>query len=402
MDGITGEHVPGSAYARQLEQGFPWLRFLPELEEEFRAGHYRQILTPVRAALFVGLVLTGLFFLLGVISGRSYSDPVASFIRFGVLAPALLVAIVYSYLPERRDRFPKVVAAVAGIIAGAYVGLNLSSPAALLDLHFAALPVVVAFIYFALGLFMRTAFVIVLAMTLAYVILAGLMGMPGESLGYKLAVLVVANFICGIGSYVLEYALRVSFLERRLLEQMVERDGLTGLLNRRAFDRQMERAWALARRQQKALAVLMADIDCFKSFNDRRGHQAGDDCLRQVARCVAAAARRPLDLAGRYGGEEFILLLYDVDFEGAVQVADELRRRVAGQKIPHGASSVAPVITISVGVAAVSPAETARSLRGIIQLADQCLYQAKDGGRNQVIAEEAAEAYIETGVFESA
>jgi diguanylate cyclase (GGDEF)-like protein len=172
------------------------------------------------------------------------------------------------------------------------------------------------------------------------------------------------------------------------------------LLNRRAFDRYFDQVWSVARRQRSPLSMMLVDIDHFKPYNDRHGHQAGDECLRRVAAAVAAVARRPLDFAARYGGEEFVVILYGIDHDSAMRIAATLVDRVAKLRIVHEGSDVARVVTVSVGLATVVPSETERSPRGVIQLADRCLYQAKRAGRNRIVGEEAADALIETGVFE--
>ncbi|MBL8437491.1 MAG: diguanylate cyclase [Zoogloeaceae bacterium] len=162
-------------------------------------------------------------------------------------------------------------------------------------------------------------------------------------------------------------------------------DGLTGIPNRRRFDDTLVREWKRAARSESEVALLAADVDCFKQYNDSLGHQAGDDCLRAVARCLDAQLRRPTDLVARYGGEEFFAILPETSREGARQVAEGLRQAVEALQLPHGRSTAAPVVTVSIGVAV---ARASPSLEGgvfaLLKAADQALYQAKRGGRNQV------------------
>ena len=391
-----------SPFVRQLEEGFPWLRFRPELEPGFVESHFERTRNFVRAALYAGLGLIVLFFVVGYVMGYPTNDWIANLVRFGFLAPAFLAAIIVSHIPGLRQAFRTLVVMTALAIGLGYVVLNATAPDELRQTGFAALPVVIAFIYFALGLFLQTALAIVLAVTVAYVIAALLVGVPADQVAYNLALLIVANFVCGMGSYMLEHALRSAYLEGQILGEMVERDGLTGLYNRSAFDRHLDKVWRMAKRQRKSIAVLMADIDHFKAYNDKHGHQAGDECLKKVAGKVAAAARRPLDFAGRYGGEEFILVFFDVALEAATRVAEDLRRNIETLRIPHRASPTAPNVTVSIGVAVVEPAETRHSPAGVIQLADQSLYECKKQGRNTVVAGEIAETHIRTGVFKSA
>lgn len=395
------EHGVDSAIARQLEAGFPWLRFRKELEPAYRDDHFERNRKFVRVTLIIGFLLSVSVFLLGRVAVPSVSTPLADGIRYGLLTPAFVVTIALSFLSAKRGLFRRVLLVTALIIALSHVALNLMLPAELRQLAFAGLPAVIVFVFFALGLFLQTALLVGLLMVAGYAGGAFLLGIPSGQLGYGLAILLATNVICAVGSYVLEHAMRLRYLESQLLEEMVEKDGLTGLYNRRAFDRYLESAWAIARRQRCPLTVMLADIDFFKAYNDHHGHQAGDECLRKVAGAVSRVARRPLDFVGRYGGEEFIVSLFDVDLEAATDLAERLRNHVAGLRVPHRASKVAQTVTISVGVAVVNPAETARSLEGVIQLADQSLYAAKRQGRNQVVIEEAAEAMIQTGVFKS-
>ena len=157
-----------------------------------------------------------------------------------------------------------------------------------------------------------------------------------------------------------------------------------GLLNRAAFDAQVSRVWDQAARDQQSVAVVMLDLDHFKSFNDRYGHQAGDQALREVAAAVARTARRPLDLVARFGGEELIAILPGADRKHAEAVARALVEAVSSLDIPHAGSPVAGRVTVSVGVAAVDATREA-SYEAAIRLADRALYLAKDQGRDRCV-----------------
>ncbi len=147
---------------------------------------------------------------------------------------------------------------------------------------------------------------------------------------YSLFVLFSANLIGGSGSYTLEYANRVAFLERRRLARVAMHDGLTGLLNRAALEEQARSLWQHAQVQRQPVSVLLIDIDHFKAYNDRYGHQAGDRCLKQVASAIrSSVARRPLDMIARYGGEEIIAILPGADRAHAADVAAAILKAVA-------------------------------------------------------------------------
>ena len=170
----------------------------------------------------------------------------------------------------------------------------------------------------------------------------------------------------------------------RRLQALAVQDGLTGLANRRAFDEALAKERRRARREKKAFSLVMIDVDRFKAFNDRYGHPAGDDCLRQVAAAIAETARRPGDIAARYGGEEFAVLLPDTDEAAAEVVAERILQAVWDLKIRHE-GNLEGVVTISAGVASVDLAEANGVLETLIHNADRALYRAKNGGRNAVI-----------------
>lgn len=161
-------------------------------------------------------------------------------------------------------------------------------------------------------------------------------------------------------------------------------DGLTGLGNRRSLDELLEREWKRAQREQAVMAMLMIDLDFFKLFNDTYGHWAGDECLKAVAAAIRKVIQRPTDFAGRYGGEEFSVVLPTTDATGAQQVGERIRRAVESLAIPHQCSLLGGVVTVSVGVAAKVPARD-ESVQMLVEEADHALYQAKAAGRNRVV-----------------
>jgi diguanylate cyclase (GGDEF)-like protein len=171
--------------------------------------------------------------------------------------------------------------------------------------------------------------------------------------------------------------------QRRMLERLANIDGLTELANRRRFDEIYEHEWQRACQSGRPLSLALLDIDAFKQFNDRYGHPAGDRALRSVARTTGAAMHRPGDLAARYGGEELLLLLPETDAQSAHAIAEALRAAIAGLAIPHEASSVAPVLTVSIGGATFDPAGNEQPFE-LFEAADAQLYRAKQAGRDQV------------------
>jgi diguanylate cyclase (GGDEF)-like protein len=160
-------------------------------------------------------------------------------------------------------------------------------------------------------------------------------------------------------------------------------DALTGLANRRCFDDTLDQEWRRATRLNIPLAVVMADVDDFKGYNDSLGHPEGDRCLAAVADVFLKSVSRAGDLAARYGGEEFVLLIPGADHAHALAVAEALRAACEARAIAHPASSAGPVVTISLGVASCIPTEET-SAAALVAQADAALYRAKQDGRNRV------------------
>ncbi|MET0070198.1 MAG: diguanylate cyclase [Candidatus Thiodiazotropha sp.] len=167
------------------------------------------------------------------------------------------------------------------------------------------------------------------------------------------------------------------------LQGLVDRDGLTGVANRRRGDNYLEEVWTRLRRERQPLSVVMLDVDHFKAFNDNYGHQAGDDCLVAVAETVCAQLQRPTDLVARYGGEEFILILPNTDRDGATYVAEKIRQAVESLGIEHAHSSAGSRVTVSAGTATMLPGLQLET-EDLLREADIALYRAKRMGRNQV------------------
>lgn len=171
---------------------------------------------------------------------------------------------------------------------------------------------------------------------------------------------------------------------KKQLEQLATIDSLTGIPNRRSIDETLQREWLKAMRTGEPLAVMMIDIDHFKNYNDYYGHQAGDVCLRQVAHAIRASLRRSTDYIGRYGGEEFIVLLTHSDREKAKKMAEKIFDAVRYLSLPHLASPTSKIVTISAGINVVIPIPKL-SVSSLIHQADEALYQAKHEGRNRFV-----------------
>jgi diguanylate cyclase (GGDEF)-like protein len=207
--------------------------------------------------------------------------------------------------------------------------------------------------------------------------------LPPEVFMRGLMWVVLANALGFIAANSLQRSLRIQFAQSLLLQRLLSTDSLTNIANRRRFDDMFAREWRRCDRAGAPLSVLMIDVDHFKAYNDHSGHVQGDEALRQVAKLLGEAAKRPGDLVARYGGEEFICLLPAIGVAGARAVANRLIEAVRQANILHPCSPSGPRLTISVGSA------TASSMAGdpmaLVAFADKLLYAAKAAGRDQVM-----------------
>ncbi|MEN6447881.1 MAG: diguanylate cyclase [Syntrophaceae bacterium] len=167
------------------------------------------------------------------------------------------------------------------------------------------------------------------------------------------------------------------------MSQLALIDALTGVANRRHFDIFIYQEWRKAQREDTPMAMLMVDVDFFKLYNDIYGHQSGDQCLRSIARAISGVIHRPSDLVARYGGEEFSVILPNTPLRGAMKIAELIRQEVGALFIEHRKSTVAHYVTVSVGVAVISPGQE-NHLNELVSAADEALYKAKETGRNRI------------------
>ncbi|MDX8387175.1 MAG: diguanylate cyclase [Ghiorsea sp.] len=168
------------------------------------------------------------------------------------------------------------------------------------------------------------------------------------------------------------------------LERSSYLDSLTGISNRRSFDKYFEVEWQRALRETTPLSLIFIDVDFFKQYNDFYGHLAGDDCLKEIASSLQKSLQRPTDLVSRYGGEEFVVVLPSTHGQGAMLIAERLRKNIEALNLDHAESKGFDIVTVSLGTVTTSPMVKHHS-RDFIHMADTALYEAKQNGRNQVI-----------------
>lgn len=173
------------------------------------------------------------------------------------------------------------------------------------------------------------------------------------------------------------------------LEALSQLDSLTQIYNRRTFNEMAQQQWLLAARQQTSMSVLMIDVDHFKLYNDHYGHPAGDTCLKKITQAIRDCLNRPFDLLGRYGGEEFIVLLPETDSCGSMRVADAINAELERVSLRHEVSPTHRNVTVSIGGASCAHA-TSYSLEDLIKRADRALYKAKHSGRNRSLVDDIA------------
>jgi diguanylate cyclase (GGDEF)-like protein len=362
----------------------PWSpTFPPELEAEYLAATSDARRQWVRLSVCVALsTVLGFAVIDHWVLARPPS-PLADVVRFGLQLPLVLIALVLTVRRWFDRAYLPAITLAAPLFGIGTVVMAASAPPDQTGLITMRLLLAAFYFYFMLGLGWRRALGVNAAMTAAYAIAALAGQIEPRAAAYSLFVLCCANLIGGAGAYALERANRATFLEKRRLAETATRDGLTGLLNRAAIDERLRALHAQAVRDGVPLAVVLVDIDHFKAYNDRYGHPAGDQCLRVVASAVRhAARRRPLDLVGRYGGEELIAVLYGGTQEHAESVARSIVVAVARLQMPHAASTTGEHVSVSVGAATESPLD-GTTLPRLVERADGALYAAKAAGRNR-------------------
>lgn len=390
-------HIPGSRYGTELNKNASTMRFPPELEREYHAFYLAERRSHVRSFNVIMFVLVVLALFASLVSDHARADAVQH-LRVGAIACAYLVLIwaahsryyqaVYLNAASYGSMF---IGLVAAIEIGYWINAGTGELFGLLAAYSIGL-------YFLAGILYRGALQANLVMCVALGATLALLGEPVAKIAYLTGILAGTAAITGIAFRHQGTRFRRSFLERGLIAEMAARDGLTGLKNRRAFDEHLTRTWKQALRDRRPLAVMLADVDDFKEFNDRYGHQAGDDALQRIAAAVDGFAKRPLDLAARYGGEELAIILFDVPRDIAAKVAEQVRAAVENLRIGRGGQD--NVVTVSIGVAIVRPT-LERSPAGAIQLADEALYAAKSDGRNRVVMFERENDARSTGAFKA-
>lgn len=388
--------LPNSPYAAELEDGTVRRIFSQGLEGEYLRARLLGNRTLIRVACALGVLLA--FFRGGqlLLAGASYDA------QAGVLAMILATSVVLAVIAWSRvfERWYLPIATVLVPVRNSLAAGGVAAAAAFGQIEaLMILPLMVLGPFFFLGLSLRTAVMTVVLTIVCFIAAAVAFGVDTPVLLRACVFLLLATGACSVAARHLDRWSRRSFIEGRLISELAQHDALTGLKNRRVFDEHLDTLWAQAIKEGRRLAILLIDVDHFKPYNDRYGHQAGDKALQRVAASLQGLASRPRDMIARYGGEEFAVTLYDTGSSEALAIAERMRLAICGLAIEHRGSQLGRVVTISIGVAVVEPS-SARRPRGALQLADQALYKAKLDGRNRVeVLDNAAHGELVTGIF---
>jgi len=392
LDNQSTENFRDTPYGMQLRRGFRRLSFTPELEREFRRYLNRQ----ARLAQQLGACL-----LILVVGGYLYVERhlfahwapgwlhELTLLRLLQMVPGMAILLVTLFYRRARviaNRLFPLFIVLIGLVA-ALIDIQYETMQPELAFRYGAGLLIVCSFFFLGITFWRAlscaATIVLFDVLIATMILsANQMQVHWISVSYYLILLLLG----AISRYVHEYTQREQFLMRKLLGWVAQHDALTGLANRRNFDVALQQTLLQARRERQPLALLLLDLDNFKSYNDNLGHPAGDALIREFSELLGRFARRPLDLAARVGGEEFALLLYHCDAESAQSIASQLLTMLAERALPHPASAYSGNVTSSIGIAMLQPGYTPEQL---YQAADAALYQAKQAGKNRYVIDAA-------------
>jgi diguanylate cyclase (GGDEF)-like protein len=373
-----------SQAAQVLQRGYRALRFPEPLEQLYRDDHRTASHRMVRMSVIVAFITSAGFALIDHWMVQSV-NALPNLVRFGLQFPVLAICLLATYRRFYLRWYDPAIRICLPLFGLGTVLMTANAPLDHMPLVGARLLLVTFYCYFMLGMRMRTALTCNM-LVLASLVVACLFGAIPTAMGsYLTFAMVCANIIGGSGAYALEYANRTAFLDRLSLQEMAARDGLTRLLNRQTFEYRARGVWRNAVAVQRALAVLMIDVDYFKRFNDHYGHQAGDECLRRIAATVRSAIKPQRDeLVARYGGEELIALLLDRTPMEVETIARNIVECVIRQAIPHAASVVGDYVSVSVG-ATIPCSDGDIAYNTLVHVADRALYVAKHQGRNRAV-----------------
>ncbi len=380
-----------------LSSKLKMMKFPYELE-----NYFNEFDIPIRQRRFFIMGIIGLIFYNLFMIGDKLMLPdiykTAWFIRALVVTPVGIITLFllkFNVMKREADFFASIV--IFLIAASILVMLLISSHPNVVHYHTGIL-VVITFGNIIVRMRFNYAVFVSFVLCLLYVLTAyNVTLMDHDTITNSCFVLITNTLLTLVGNFHLGLEKRREFLynllrqidsikleeNNKLLEKLSISDKLTGLSNRRHFDFSFEKEWRTCLRNGSPISMIFIDIDCFKDYNDYYGHPQGDLCLEIIAHELLEIAERPRDFIARYGGEEFVVFLPDTDKNGALSIAERARLLVEGLKIKHGTSQISSFVTISLGVASITPTDPMKSA-DLTLFADKALYMAKNEGRNRV------------------
>lgn len=371
-------------YRAQLDAGFRNLRFDDELEQEFEQQYYDRNIAKQRTAIVVAIVLVLILFPIDYAFLGATSREYYLLVRAWFTLPVLVICFFGTFIRWLRPFFQ-----ISAFFVVLLIGVGTNLIVAFTARQGEPLPyeglMLIIFIGFLLaGMRFRFSLACSTLLLLSYVVLAEHYMPPLPYPFHNYFFIFGSLVVGGASAYTLEYQARLGFLQRGALRNQAKIDPLTGLLNRGAINQQLSTLFDFGFREQRHLTLLLLDIDYFKKYNDLYGHIAGDECLIQFASALTRCCRRSLDFAGRYGGEEFMLVWFDTKPEETAQLSQLVQDEIARLDIANEGSEISDALTTSGGMITGIPSGQHNPAL-FIQKADDCLYEAKRAGRDQIV-----------------
>lgn len=369
-------------FARQMDAGFSALRFDAALETDFLAAHQQLSAQRIRVANLSVLVASIAYLLADpgrtVETLRFASDWVVGVLLAAVLLSGVALTAIGSLRPARRQQLECGLVLGFGVGVAAVIALGRQGAD---NFPYEPMLLMAVYIYFLTGLLFWQAATCGMLVWGVYVFLIEVQVPVGRAF-YEAYYLLVMNLLGCLGLYFVERRHRQAYLLENQLRLQAVSDGLTKLMNRGAFRNHLDAVWQMASRDRKRIGLLLLDLDHFKDVNDRCGHLAGDEALIQVGAALRAQIKRPLDAAGRYGGDEFIAVWFDVHPDWFAAVPERIRAELKGVSLKgEGRHAGQCPITVSIGAVSLLP-DVSSTPKRAMSAADEMLYEVKEAGRN--------------------
>ncbi|MGB9430296.1 MAG: GGDEF domain-containing protein [Gammaproteobacteria bacterium] len=389
--------VPESNEKQEITRLLARRAFLPKFSGHLKSLFLKSYSHHNRVRMRVTLALGLLLYLLAGIADLGLDRDLRNtlwLIRFAMTAPIMAAALA-TLLWIKRDTLLQIIYAIAVLAAGIGVGLTVSLvPQAAAYSHGMSVLIILLYIYIISG--MRIGYALVCALSVSGLFLAGALAnqtFPDAAFQVIVIQMMVVNLFGAYAGYRLEKTARHGFLEGRMVRllhdemlELVGADELTGLANRRRLDEFYANTWLRAQRDKAEVSLLFIDVDYLQLLNDHLGRPIGDICLRKLGAVIQHYRQRPGDLAARYEGGKFLLILYGCNERHGKVIGEHLRRDVESLNLMNPASPAGWTVSVSIGVHAVVPSRN-QSPASALMAADTLLYIAKKRGRNRVVSD---------------